>query len=302
MSACYQQVIDLLTRPSTLRERFYLADIIEWRVDAIHGAIEELMSTQFSRVCNLGTPEVVKKPFPIIATWRSHTQGGSIELVDKAPSVHAGTPTQQILSTPVSPLNTASSAIKKYGVKYSDIIEWLALHTCVDIIDVEIIEPHCADLVATVHQGGKQAIASFHQMYPTRISVEEVLDQLDRLQATGADIVKVAYMPACRDDALHVLTATAEYTRKSSTPVISIAMGEHGKITRSFGHLFGSCATFACLSGEPSAPGQIEVSELRDQWEKLRTCGIKSLPASLDKMLHQIDDCDLAEQDARPHL
>jgi 3-dehydroquinate dehydratase-1 len=45
-------------------------------------------------------------------------------------------------------------------------------------------------------------------------------------------------------------------------PMVTIAMGPEGKITRLAGGLFGSDITFA-VGRESSAPGQIPINELR---------------------------------------
>lgn len=45
-------------------------------------------------------------------------------------------------------------------------------------------------------------------------------------------------------------------------PLISMAMGEEGMISRIAGENFGSCVTFGTV-GEASAPGQLPLKELK---------------------------------------
>ena len=45
-------------------------------------------------------------------------------------------------------------------------------------------------------------------------------------------------------------------------PVITMSMGDYGKVSRVAGKSFGSAMTFGCL-GKASAPGQINVDDLR---------------------------------------
>ena len=83
------------------------------------------------------------------------------------------------------------------------------------------------------------------------------------MDATGADILKMAVMPAEFDDVASLMQVTnevvEEYTEK---PVISMAMGNLGSISRIAGENFGSSVTFATI-GAASAPGQFPIEELR---------------------------------------
>ena len=80
-------------------------------------------------------------------------------------------------------------------------------------------------------------------------------------------------MPETAADVIRLLSATERASRTLSLPLITMAMGSLGAITRIFGGLFGSALTFA--AGErSSAPGQLPIGTLRqifaavDQLEK----------------------------------
>ena len=74
---------------------------------------------------------------------------------------------------------------------------------------------------------------------------------------------------------LHVVDAETaeeaeEMTREyDKTPVITMSMGAKGVISRVSGLLFGSAVTFAAV-GKTSAPGQLEVEEVRKIMRILR--------------------------------
>ena len=89
------------------------------------------------------------------------------------------------------------------------------------------------------------------------------LHQLHRaLGAKGADVVKTAGMAGSVLDSLRVLEALAE----SPMPAIAIAMGDYGLISRILSLRIESCVlTYASLdTGEPVAPGQLSVGDMRD--------------------------------------
>jgi 3-dehydroquinate dehydratase-1 len=62
---------------------------------------------------------------------------------------------------------------------------------------------------------------------------------------------------------LTLLSATSRARNgKVQIPIVTIAMGVRGKITRIAGGLFGSDITFA-VGMESSAPGQLPIAELK---------------------------------------
>jgi 3-dehydroquinate dehydratase-1 len=82
-------------------------------------------------------------------------------------------------------------------------------------------------------------------------------------------------MPADARDVLTLLDATWRAARALDMPLISMALGSLGVVTRLAGHLFGSSLTFA--AGERAwAPGQMPIDALRsaigliDQAPRLR--------------------------------
>ena len=82
-----------------------------------------------------------------------------------------------------------------------------------------------------------------------------------------SDIAKIAVMPVSEKDVLTLLQATLEAKEKHvKIPLITMAMGGKGSITRIAGGLFGSSITFAA-GKRSSAPGQIGIEQLRQAIE-----------------------------------
>ncbi len=116
-------------------------------------------------------------------------------------------------------------------------------------------------LVREAKEKGVKAILSHHDFNSTP-GKEEILSLLKQEEEAGADIAKVALMPKKQADVLNTLAAITENPTK--IPVIAIAMGELGKVSRVLGPALGAYLTYASpTQGKESAPGQLTVEELR---------------------------------------
>ena len=116
-----------------------------------------------------------------------------------------------------------------------------------------------------------RVILSSHDFSATP-PAEELLARFRHAAALGADVAKVAVMPRCAGDVLVLLDATERAARELSIPLVSMAMGPLGLVTRVFGSRFGSGLTFAS-GAVASAPGQIPLAELLPMLETLRRYG-----------------------------
>lgn len=158
---------------------------------------------------------------------------------------------------------------------YAALLSGVAASGLVDYVDVEIHRD--PDMVKTVvraaEQSGSKIIGSFHDFTQTP-SEEEILHILEEARTCGADIGKVACMPSTdiekgREDAVRLLAATERMKEKyPDFPLITMCMGEAGKMTRLYGGLYGSEVSFGCV-GRASAPGQIELSEMKEVFDIL---------------------------------
>ena len=118
-------------------------------------------------------------------------------------------------------------------------------------------------LILLAHEKGVHVIASYHDFEKTP-AVEEILEKLRALRAMGADILKTASMPTKTSDVAALLLATARFREEDAAKhaLITMSMGEIGRISRLVGGAFGSMLTFATV-GECSAPGQMPIEAVR---------------------------------------
>lgn len=144
-----------------------------------------------------------------------------------------------------------------------------AVSRCFDLIDVELLT--CGDTVAKtiadIQRCGAYVIASSHDFTRTP-PVETMFARLQAMRNAGADIPKLAVMPHSRADVLALLRVTEQFSREADCPVITMAMGAMGRISRIAGESFGSALTFGAV-GRSSAPGQLDIASLRTVLEIL---------------------------------
>lgn len=207
-------------------------DVIEWRVDHYDKA---------------GDPQFVKESLeeigqyleeiPVIFTFRHKCEGGFKEY-----------PQEVRLATIQAALSTGHA----------------------DIVDVEACnEKEFIDQVkAAVEAAGSKLILSFHNFKETP-SEEFIYNKLIEERDLGADIPKLAVMPQSFLDVLTLMKATYRArTEAVDLPMITMSMGDVGKISRVIGDLYGSDMSFV-VGKAASAPGQIPVAVVNELWKLL---------------------------------
>lgn len=204
------------------------ADVVEYRIDFLDAALDPGAVAATMRP----VAEAVKNK-PLIVTFRTRAEGGQ----------KAITPAQ-------------------YAAIYDAVLDSGAG----DVIDIEaalMASPAVAALKARVQSMGRKVIMSHHDFSATP-SVEVMVALLRRQQALGADICKIAVMPQDAGDVLRLLEATWIMRRDhGDRPLVTMAMGGIGAVSRLAGEVFGSSMSFGAL-GDPSAPGQIKVADLNE--------------------------------------
>jgi 3-dehydroquinate dehydratase-1 len=75
-------------------------------------------------------------------------------------------------------------------------------------------------------------------------------------------------MPQSEEDVSRLLSVAKAVCDEFDRPLIAIAMGRLGTVSRTEGERYGSAMTFAAL-GQGSAPGQIPVDQLRRELERV---------------------------------
>lgn len=207
-------------------------DIIEWRVDFF----EDVKDINAVALFLVKIREKLAN-VPLLFTFRSYREGGNIE-----------------------------TSIEFYR----DLLTKAIQSKLIDLVDIELLsgESLVNNLVALAKTNGVHTVISNHDFQCTP-EKEEIISRLRQMQEYGADIPKIAVMPNEEKDVLALLEASTIMKREyATTPFITVSMGNKGKISRIAGELFGSAATFA-IGNEASAPGQIDISALRNILELL---------------------------------
>lgn len=134
-----------------------------------------------------------------------------------------------------------------------------------DLLDVEfsVGDPWRSTLLNAAHKAGAKVVCSCHD-FAKAPATGAMVDLLVSMANAGADIAKLAVMPQSPADGARLLQATAEAAaRRPETPLITMAMGAAGAVTRLCGGAFGVCASFGAVGGAASAPGQPDARHLR---------------------------------------
>lgn len=106
----------------------------------------------------------------------------------------------------------------------------------------------------------QNAIASYHDFDQIPENLPEILG---KMQARHPKVVKFAGMPQDKKDVIRLMSETLTFSEVHPDQIIvTMAMGELGKVTRLVGDSFGSSWTFAAVDAT-SAPGQLSLTEMR---------------------------------------
>ena len=200
------------------------ADAVEWRADFYDGlAVDTLVPLLEELRSCLGD-------MPLIFTLRTAREGGMADI------------------------SVEQYAVLNRAVFYSG---------CADAIDIEVLSSgeQAAELIREIRKAGRVSIGSCHLVnMPNRDDLE---DMLKAIQGTGADITKLAAMAESTEDALILMGAARRAKAQGISPLIAIAMGEQGMISRILAEPAGSDAVFA-TAGKGSAPGQLSLGTMRE--------------------------------------
>lgn len=203
----------------------YPADLIEWRADYFDNAYSlEAVASVLE-----GLRKIIGE-MPLIFTFRTESQGGC----------------------------------KAIGAKdYFALNLAVAMYGEVDLIDLEIYQDldRAKNVIAMLHEAGIKVIASHHDFDKTP-SRSEIMTKLSKMKELNADILKIAVTPNEIGDVARMLKITGRTSINFEKPLITMAMGKMGMVTRIAGESFGSDVTFGTV-GEASAPGQLAVEDLK---------------------------------------
>ena len=205
------------------------ADLAEWRVDWFEGWKEPSELLEALKQLRSGLGEL-----PLLVTFRTRNEGGEAEIT---------------------------------GEQYNKLYEIVVTSGYADLIDLELFFDSVviSDLISLAKNYGVKTVLSNHDFERTP-EKEELIRRLKNMEQLGADIAKIAVMPEKPADVAKVLEATATASNELSCPVITMAMGGKGVISRMAGQIFGSAVTFAAM-GKASAPGQVPLEKLKEVLE-----------------------------------
>ncbi len=209
--------------------------MVEWRVDWFEK--EQDLSAMVILLSQLRS---IIGDFPLLFTFRTKSEGGESD-ISKEEYLQLN-------------LNAVSTGL-------------------IDLIDVELFtgEDLVKQVIEAAHEAGVKVVLSSHDFEKTP-SKKEIINRLQRMQSLGADIAKLAVMPADKADVITLLSATEEMNSSYATiPIVTMSMGTTGVISRICGEFSGSAITFGTCQ-EASAPGQIPANELSTLLNKLHKC------------------------------
>ncbi|MEG2128956.1 MAG: type I 3-dehydroquinate dehydratase [Acinetobacter sp.] len=201
------------------------ADLAEFRIDLLEFAADS------KQVIALG--HELKKVLgakPMIATIRTHNEGGKLTISDA-----------------------------DYGKTYQAYLK----QPFMDMLDVEMFRDQqvVKNTVKLAHDKKVLIVMSNHDFKQTP-SEDEIVKRLLKQDELGADILKIAVMPQSKQDVFTLMNATLKVSQQSKKPLLTMSMGKLGTISRIATANMGGSFSFGMI-GEASAPGQIDVTQLK---------------------------------------
>ncbi|WP_416224365.1 type I 3-dehydroquinate dehydratase [Acinetobacter sp. ANC 4654] len=201
------------------------ADMAEFRIDLLDFASDTKAVIALGKELN----QVLKNK-PLIATIRTANEGGKLKVSDA-----------------------------EYEKIYSEYLK----QPFMQLLDIEMFrdQSRVEKLTQRAHQKNVLVIMSNHDFdkTPTQQDIEQRLLKQDQM---GADILKIAVMPKSKQDVFTLMNATLNVSQKSKKPLLTMSMGRLGTISRIATANMGGSMSFGMI-GEASAPGQIDVAQLK---------------------------------------
>ena len=199
----------------------YPVDLAEWRAD---GDAEDRMPEDYAKT--LRALRRVLGNTPLLFTLRRESEGGRFKGSEE---------------------------------EYQTILEQLLETECIDIVDLEasIAKARFRSLAEKARREGVFVLASSHDFTGTP-SEKEILDCMNQMEESAADMTKLAVMPKTEGDVRTLLRASERWKEQASRPFLMISMGVLGTRSRIGSEIYGSAITFGSVGGS-SAPGQLSV-------------------------------------------
>jgi 3-dehydroquinate dehydratase/shikimate dehydrogenase len=158
-----------------------------------------------------------------------------------------------------------------------------------DFVDVE---HKSSFLDIMLEKTGHGLVVSFHDFEKTPQDLRTLYEDM---RGQGADVVKLAFVPKTMEDVGRLVRLSADVFREGATPVVGIAMGPMGLVTRLTGGRYGAPFTFASShAGKEAGPGQLTHKEMAERYRvgkvgpETKVYGVvgSSVVRSLSPVLH----------------
>ncbi|MBQ1959063.1 MAG: type I 3-dehydroquinate dehydratase [Firmicutes bacterium] len=130
-----------------------------------------------------------------------------------------------------------------------------------DIIDIDADNSELERLVREAKRKKVKTLISYHNFdgMPTK---DQIAEQYLKMEKRGGDILKVACFAENEVDTYAILEGAAAYSQlNAALPIVAIAMGQEGQVSRICAGDFGSVISWACGS-KTTAPGQFNARQL----------------------------------------
>jgi len=264
------------------------ADVVEYRVDSFFTGDAAVISEQTAAILSI----VKSSPLPCIVTCRPVLEGGQYDGPDDARISlleHLGTSSYP---AGTGPSDEAAAASADSPPAYIDVE--LATYARSENIKQKI--NLAVDHPTQVRDTSSGLILSVHDFH-TR--PPDLIRRIEQMYAEpAARIVKVAYRARSLRDNLELLDILAEVRQRASVlgkPMIALAMGPFGLMSRVLAPKFDAFLTFASLRrNSATAPGQPVINELLDLYRfrsissTTRVYGVIGYPVehSLSPLVH----------------
>ncbi|HLI75696.1 MAG TPA: shikimate dehydrogenase, partial [Acidobacteriaceae bacterium] len=128
-------------------------------------------------------------------------------------------------------------------------------------LSLESAEELGATALDTLRESGAAVLVSFHDFQRTG----DLGAVLDRMRGLNPDAAKIVSTAESLSDSLSMLQFLTHAKNDLPFPLVALAMGEHGALSRILGPRAGSAFTFAAATeAEATAPGQLTAGTLEE--------------------------------------
>lgn len=155
---------------------------------------------------------------------------------------------------------------KKLIIDYKgdELIENRIIRWSMGIADIVDIDSDNTQLIRLVHEARRKHTKTLisHHEFERMPSKNEISEMYIKMEQNGGDILKIAAIANTELETYEMLEGAAQYSRlKHAKPIVAIAMGEEGQVSRICAGDFGSILSYSCGS-KPTAPGQFNSKQL----------------------------------------